>query len=445
MSHHPSLLAVDLGASFIKGAWIEPESGRMGPAIRRPFPAFVADRPPGWREVPVGRILDAVGAVLAELVEQAPEATGVLWCGQMHGFVLCDAQGRALGDFVSWQDQRSLQPGSEGGPTSYEELAGLVSAADLAELGREFSPRHPVATLHWLARRGRLPPGAFAAPLADFVIAHLCGQSPVTHPTNASAHGLYSLGAGGWHGPLIARIPLDRLRWPRIEAELRPIGSMVVNGRTLACFPAVGDQQAALAGARLAEGELSLNVATGSQVSCLVDASTAGDYQVRPGFGGRYLRTVTHLPAGRALNALLSLLDELPAGQDTPLRAPWDQIAAAVAAVPRTDLVANLAFFHSACGSEGSLEHLCEDNLTVGHLFRAAFNNMAENYAQAAARLGPMAGWSRVVFSGGLVQKLPPLREAILERLGLPHRMAPEAEDTLAGLRNLAGMAGVAG
>jgi hypothetical protein len=196
----------------------------------------------------------------------------------------------------------------------------------------------------------------------------------------------------------------------------------------------VGDQQAALFGASLEPGELSLNIATGSQASILAETPEAGNYQVRPYFDGRYLHTITHIPAGRALNGLIALLGELAARQGTPLRNPWQHINAAVDGTATTDLVADLGFFHSAYGQTGSLRHLCEENLTVGHLFRAAFAHMSDNYTRSALRLSPERRWTRIVFSGGLAQKLPSLRDMILAKLGAAHRFAGDAEDALLGL-----------
>lgn len=431
-------LTIDLGATFIKGAAVDLDTGAMTHVSRRPFPSFASKRAPGFREVPIGDVVSAVKAVLGELAERAPEARAVFWCSQMHGLVLCDDMGRPLSDFISWQDQRSLQVESGATVSSYDVLQHLVTEADQIDLGREFSPRHPVATLHWLSRHGRLPRGAYAASLTDFIVAHLAKAPPLTHPTNASAHGLFSLVAGNWHRNLIERLGLGMLAWPEITQQMEPARQIGAAGRQLACYPGIGDQQAALLGADLREEELSLNIATGSQVSRLVRDPEPGDYQVRPFPGGKYLRTVTHLPAGRALNALMGLLGELPVAQGTPLQEPWKLVTQAVSEVAATDLTANLAFFNCAVGQEGSLSHLREDNLRVGHLFRAAFLSMARNYEAAALRLDPAQGWTRVVFSGGLAQKLPALRASILEPLGGNYRVADEPEDTLAGLRNLA-------
>ena len=77
----------------------------------------------------------------------------------------------------------------------------------------------------------------------------------------------------------------------------------------------MGDHQAALAGAFLGERELSLNISTGSQASLFTPTWQPGNYQTRPFFDGRFLNTITHIPAGRALNVLFKLLTELAEAQ----------------------------------------------------------------------------------------------------------------------------------
>jgi sugar (pentulose or hexulose) kinase len=85
-------------------------------------------------------------------------------------------------------------------------------------------------------------------------------------------------------------------------------------------------------------------------------------------------------------------------------------------------------------GDHGAITNAREENLTVGHLFRAAFEGMADNYARCARRICPAGDWQRLVFSGGVALKTPQLRRLICERLGQEHRLAPSEEDTLLGL-----------
>jgi sugar (pentulose or hexulose) kinase len=202
------------------------------------------------------------------------------------------------------------------------------------------------------------------------------------------------------------------------------------------CYVAVGDQQAALLGTSLEAGEMSLNVATGSQVSLLTSDPAAGDYQVRPYFGGRFLRTITHIPAGRSLNLLLRLLAEMSTGGSGDEL--WVRLESAAREVPVTSLQVNLSFFPGALGDCGSIANIREDNFTAAHLFRAAIEAMAANYEHCAGRLSPARDWNRLVFSGGLILKLQTLQEAVVQRFGCTFRIAGEREDALQGLTFLA-------
>jgi len=119
---------------------------------------------------------------------------------------------------------------------------------------------------------------------------------------------------------------------------------------------------------------------------------------------------------------------------------PWDRIAEEVDRVPSTDLDVDLAFYGGPLGQRGAIGNIREHNLTPGHLFRAAFRAMADNYACCADRLGPRAVRERVVFSGGLAQRYAALREEILAALkpAAGYRLCVSTEDTLRGLLTLA-------
>ena len=181
-----------------------------------------------------------------------------------------------------------------------------------------------------------------------------------------------------------------------------------------------------------------MNVSTGSQVSTLAERFEPGDYQTRPFFDGKFLNTITHVPAGRALDALIRLLSELAEGQGLSIPDPWAYVNQSAARSPPGELTVDLAFFASSFGNRGSIANVREEDLRVGPLFRAAFESMARNYAACAHRLAPSRPWRRLVLSGGLAQNCPALRDAILARFEAGWRMAPAAEDTLLGLLALA-------
>jgi sugar (pentulose or hexulose) kinase len=430
-------IAIDLGSSFIKGAVLDLGARSFAHVRRAPFPAPIPGLPALHFEVDALQIVAVTRALIDDLARAAPDCAGVVMCSQMHGLVLMDARGEPASNAITWRDQRALEP-HPGGGTLFEQLERRIGPEDRRRLGNELRPGLPLCALFWLAETNRLPAGATAAALPDFVLARLCGAPPAAEPTIAAAQGALDLAARDWHRPLIEALGLGRLAWPAIQDARQPVGETRVGGRWLPCYPAIGDQQCALLGAALAPGELSLNIATGSQVSMIRPALAFGDYQVRPFFDGGWLNTITHIPAGRSLDLLVALLCELAESQGLSVPDPWGTIARAVEATPATDLTIDLAFFASALGDRGSIGNIHERNLTVGRLFRAAFERMAATYAMCARRLAPEGDWARLVFSGGLAQNQATLREIVVGRFGARYRVCSTTEDTLQGLLALA-------
>jgi sugar (pentulose or hexulose) kinase len=377
--------------------------------------------------------MQAMRHLISTLLQHAPKCLGIVMCGQMGGLVLSDAQGQPLSHYISWRDQRLLMAHPSGNGRVWDHLARQVTDDDGRLLGNEVRPGLTLSFLYWLAEHGQLPTQpVIAAALPDFVLANLCGTRPATEITDAV--GALNVQMGEWHHDLFARLGLGRVEWPTLCHLREPIGTYKVAGLSLPCFAPAGDHQTSVAGTFLKAGELSLNISTGSQVSLLTDTLQYGAYQIRPYFDGLYLNTITHIPAGRALNALLGLLSELAEAQQTPIANPWPYIIQAVAATPHTDLGIDLAFFPSPVGERGTLSNIHEGNLSIGHLFRAAFRTMAANYMTCATRLSPRKKWERIVFSGGLSQSVEAVRTAIADRFGCGYRMSASSEDALMGL-----------
>ncbi len=432
-------LALDLGSSFLKGAVLDLDQRRVGPAQRVPFPDPIPGLPPGFREYDPAAVVSATRALLERLAAEAPEAGGCLICSQLHSLVFAGPQGQPFSNIITWQDQRALQPFGDTGRTYFDEINRQLTPEERRQLGNEARPGVPLCFLFWLKQHHALPaPTAIAASLPSFVVANLCGVTPALDLTNAFAHGALEIQTGDWHRGVIAKLGLDRVQWPAILPQGAVLGQAPFAGRPLRFFAPVGDYHCSQVGAGLQPGELSINISTGSAVIQLAPRLEWGDFQTRPWFDGRFLKTITHIPGGRALDALLRLLCEVAQAQGVRLRDPWAYALAQAGRLPATSLHVNPAFYAGAMGDHGAITNACEENLTVGHLFRAALEGMAENYAQCARRVCPAGDWRRLLFSGGVALKTPLLRRLICGRLGPEHRLAPSEEDTLLGLLALA-------
>jgi sugar (pentulose or hexulose) kinase len=161
---------------------------------------------------------------------------------------------------------------------------------------------------------------------------------------------------------------------------------------------------------------------------------SALEYQTRPYFDNQYLRAVIHIPAGRALNALIRLLSEMAEQQGVQIPDPWSYINAVTSGHEHRNLRVNLAFFPSSCGDVGSIANMREENMTVADTFMAAYESMADNYLQCARRIASSSHYKHLVLSGGLVHRAGNLSAIIERKFGLPYRFPPSNEDTLLGL-----------
>lgn len=428
-------LGIDIGTSSIKGAVSDLDNYIVGEVIKEDFPAPIAGLPTGYFEVEPSRIQTAVENLMVKLLEAVPDVSSIHWTGQMGGVILVDEAGSALTNYISWRDQRTLDPHPAEDGSYYEVLARRLTPTRMEELGHDCKPGSALSLLFWLAEQGKLPDSSTPLALADYVTMRLCNAEPVAEYT--SALGTLNVQTNQWHQEAFDVTGVGGLKWPRLSKPYQAVGNMLVHGNAIPSYPSVGDHQCALVGTRFREDELSINVSTGSQIGLLTDHYQPGDYQVRPYFDGQYVKALTHLPAGRSLNVLIDLLSEIPQSQGLKVEDPWHYITESAAAAD-TELTVDLAFFEGPMGHRGKIDDITVDNLNVGTLFRAAFEDMADNYEVCASRLSPVEDWNGLVLSGGLVGNCDILRKLITERFDCPVRLSSASEETMEGLLILA-------
>ena len=427
-------IAIDIGTSFTKGAIVDVESMQIRNVSRRAGSAKLASEDPFFFELAADDVLRGVTELIEELVLLTANCRGILMCGQMGGLVLCGADGSPRSNYISWLDRRATNLHPSDGVTYFDRLAEEVGDRSRHVFGNEFRPGLPLSFLYYLRETGQLShlQGTVPVTLPDFVAAALCKTRPVMEWTSTT--GMLDIVAREFPQDVLRDLRLDHLDWPEIVDFRHVVGEYKAAGWSLPVYAPTGDHQCSLAGTLLTQGELSVNVSTGSQVSMLTSSTDVGDFQVRPYFDGLLLKTITNIPAGRALAAVMKLLTEIPGRSNDNDGPAWDYFFEQANQTKKTDAGVNLAFFPGAVEGPGSFTNLREDNLTVGHIARASLEQMAEYYEQLAGRLTPAKDWSRLVFSGGIAQQSSLLRELVSDRLQLEYRTATSSEDALYGL-----------
>ena len=430
-------LGIDIGSSSIKGGVLNLATGKVEQLAKEPFPEPVAGLPSGFHEVEPADVVVRTRSVIRQLLDFAPEARQVHFCSQMGGILLLDADRQPVTNYLSWRDQRTLETVAlNSKATVLEEIRSRLSDQIFTELGKELKPGSATALLHWLARRKALPAGTTPITIGDFVISQLCNAEPLMHRTHGI--GMVNLLNQDWHHAAFDALDLQGLQWPGFAEDNLPVGVLHAEGRALQCFAAIGDQQAALFGIDLQQNELSINASTGSQVSRITSTFQPADCQTRCWFGGRFLNTITHIPAGRSLTVIESLLTELARSAGLNFDNSWQLIARAAENATGNGLKCDLSFFSGAMGDNGHISGITTENLTVGNLFQAAFEFMADSYLICSQRLSPQPQWDRLAVSGGLVQAFSPLRTKLQARFPWPMREVAEQEETLTGLLRMA-------
>ncbi len=433
-----SFLGIDIGTSYLKGAILDVDRGRFRNVTRIPFPDPIQDLNPLYYEHSPDIIAHAVERLIADLSKEAGSCEGIVMCSQMSSTVLVDSDGTARSNCIGWRDQRALMDHPSGQGRYFDIVKERITPQQRRSLGNEMPVGAPACFLFWASQQADQPRNLRPVSLGSYVVHTLCGSCAGEDPTNAMAFGLLNLTTMRWHGEVIEQLGLQGYDWPQIVPWGRAVGLYRLAGKAIPCYAPIGDHQCALLGAMLDEDELSINISTGSQVSRVTPVFELGDYQTRPFLDRAFTNTLSHLPAGRALNVLVDLLTELGRLSGRVIEDPWKWITLATESVGESDLEVRTSFFPGPAGESGAISNISERNLQVGTLFLAAFDDMAENYWSAANRIWSDHSWRRVILTGGLANKLPALRKAIQKRFQGEILLSQSTEETMCGLLLLA-------
>ena len=427
----PIYLGIDVGGFFLKGAELNTDCETVGPIIRLTGPKLKFSSNGGVTLDPT-ELTRAVKQLVNGLFDERKTYEGILITGQMHGFIMVNNEGHPQTEVVTWRDTLREDLSTRESSLIIRER---LDEKSLFEVGNELRGGIPLAGIFTRIKLGYRFEGLTPHSLISFIAHGLCESfcDPIMHNSDAAAHGFLNLQTNAWHHSLLDECGITSLNLPRVTANMDQVG--ICRSTKLPVFVAVGDHQSALYGVRLNEGELSLNVATGSQVS-VISNEISTTCQSRPFFGNRFLSTFTHIPAGRSLNVLLGLIGELTNKSDDEL---WNEVCLACEKQPPTDLKTSLSFFPNAQGSEGSIKNIRENEFNVGALFNSAASAMADQYDLFARAITEGVIPRRVVLSGGLVSRFKPLRTAIIEKFGKSTIREVSTEDcSILGLHILA-------
>lgn len=429
-------IAIDCGASFIKGARIED-----GKIIRQLSKA--APLPEKSEDILNPKQIIALIPLVRDMVsELAGSDREICLCisNEMHGFMLSYEDGSAFTDYISWQ--KELGGISVNGISSTEIIQQEVSEEDLLFTGMPLRDGLPICNLCYLLRAGKLDAKngkLFFYTLGDYLLRILSGKEPHCHPTNAAATGLYDLRTGSWNDTLIAYATDERIIFPEIGENESVIFDL--GGITVYALPAIGAQQAALLGAGLKDDRsISFNMGTGAQVSRLVRTlERSGKCQIRPYFYGYNLNTLPHIPSGRALNVFFRFIKDILLQFQVNIEDDdiWNMLVQSSDTDNDSSIKCDLSFFENTITDKrnGSISDIGEYTLTLGNLMNAVFSQMIENFICASNAIGANTmDMQQIIFSGGISDRIPAIKAGIKEHFSATVRVISAKNETLLGL-----------
>ena len=428
-------IAIDCGASFIKGALIC--EGEIIKRICRHSP-MVCRMENIMSPNQIQALLPMIKQIIVELIDGQTEIKLCI-SNEMHGFILAKEDGTPYTDYISWQKEYGKV--LEGGESSLDILGRNEFIEDIKYTGMPLRAGLPSSNMLYLKKSGHLSgkdKKLYFYTLGDYILRILSGKQPMCHLTNAAATGLFDLQKNDWNHKLIDVVCNKNIVFPDVGTE-----NMIFEMENVKIYslPAIGDQQAALLGAGLINDKtLSFNLGTGAQVSKLVSVPLyEKQYQIRPYFYGMYLKTIPHLPSGRALNVYIRFLQDILSkfALNIDEEDIWKIILNEEMQSDDCKIICDLSFFENPISNHmaGSIENIGEYSLTIGNLFNAIFRQMGENFIWAASIIEPDADRiENIVFSGGVAKKIERVRKHIISHYSHKVDVSIASDETLLGL-----------
>jgi xylulokinase len=407
------LLGADVGTSGLKLVAL----GADGAVVAEAESAYEPERPrPGWAQAPVATWRSALDEALAQVAPALAGATvrGLGLSGQMHGAVLVDGRGAALGPALLWADGRAVQ-----------ELRRwqALPAADRAALANPLVPGMTGPLAAWLAAHEPDQVARAAAVLLpkDALRAQLVTGPPalVTDRSDASATLLWDVVADGWSVPALAAAGLPRELLPQVRPSAEIVGTARVPSREVPVVVGGADTPLALLASGVSTGLL-VNLGTGAQLLRPGAAPLAADdppvHTYADVENGWYAMAALQ-NGGSAWNWVRGVLG-----------LSWPELFAAAGAVPPG--AGGVVFRPFLTGERGSVAAPADRGswsglgagTTRAELARAAVEGVAFAVGAADALLGPPEG--PVVLTGG-GGRSPVVRQLLADVLGRPVRWLP--------------------
>ena len=391
------------------------------------------------------RIWEICINILDRAMAACPDIAGIGLCGQMHGVLYLDTEGRPVSPLYTWQDESGNNI-ARGAVSTLPDCNVTYAQALSARTGHAMASGFGCTTLFVHAQTGVIPPAATRiCTIHDWVAMRLCGlTSPVMHASDAASFGLFDLHALHFDMAAIRAASLPEALFPSVTAGFDILGAY----KGIPVAVAVGDNQASFLGAAEDPARTVLvNVGTGSQCSLagayLPPEQLPPGVELRPLCGDQYLYVGSALCGGRVFALAKGFFSRCAEflGIDLPERAVYAAMDALLKENPppletRLRVDTRFAGTRRDPSLRGGLAGLGTDNFTPAHLLWGLVEGIAEELYDFFG----VGGTERelLVGAGNGLRKNAALRQALERRFGMPLAVPPYGEEAARGAAKIA-------
>lgn len=431
-------LGLDIGTSTISSVILDLTAGSIVAAYTIQNDANLPSQDSWEKCQDAVKIMDRLEKLTDSLLTRYPSIRSIGLTGQMHGIVYLDSQNRPCSPLYTWQDGRA----GTGTPSTCQLL--------LEKTGQSIAPGYGLATHCHLLRTGSLPTYAVRlCTIMDYAAWKLTGfRSYRMHSSNAASLGLFDLTTHQFSPGALEKAGIARNFLPEVTNRQEILGCY----RGIPVSVAIGDNQASFLGTVQNHHSMVLaNFGTGSQISLLVDASTAaacplsGDIEIRPFLEDTYLLSGSALCGGRAYALLERFFRSFVEYSDPTAPAQYETLnQMAMQGLGQPDLPTIRTTFCGTrrdTGCRGQITNLGEDNFTPEAFSAGILLGMCQELLDMYQRM-PNRSIKTLVASGNGVRRNPALRQALQQTFSMEVCMPNHREEAAFGAAMFAGLAG---
>ncbi|MCQ2521374.1 MAG: hypothetical protein MJ105_03255 [Lachnospiraceae bacterium] len=434
-------IAIDCGASFIKGALFV--DGKIVFETKRQSPVVHERNIPIIEPIQVKALEELVVQILKVLTKHLPDNKyTVCVSNEMHGFLLVDECGEPVTDYISWQ----VCLGGGLGKKYFEQTCFYE---EIKNTGMQLREGLPLCNL-WALLHQEFPQYEVSqktkyrfCDLGSYIIERISGMKMESHPTNAGGTGLFDLRSGEFNRKLIDAVVSDTgycVEFPMIGTKKYVDGNVTYK-------PAIGDHQAALLGANMSEKGLSFNLGTGAQVAVVRPMYNISDrWQVQPYFDGKYVHRIPFLPSGRGLNVYFRFFKSIFEAVNVSIEDSllWTAIQRTSEKTLNPKLTVDLSFFENKVTDHtvGSIQNIGEYDLTFENVVVSILCQMSENFMEASRTLldDELNTIQEICFTGGIAERFKRIREEIVSNFPTDVVVRMTDKETFLGLNRYANL-----